>query len=257
MTDIISVARAAALEAGTFLKDHFGHALTITEKYEHELVTQLDRQAEDIIAGHIRAAFPGHNILGEEGGASDNGGDYLWIIDPLDGTHNFIRSMPLFGVSIGVVYKKEHVAGVVYIPCETALYCAERGGGAFKNDRKITVSKTAQLRGCTLAYDSSLFVNPERMCGVLGDLARHVFNVRMLGSSACNLTYLACGSVDACIEFDDKPWDSAGGVTIIREAGGTVTNLAGEPFTLEDNNYIASNTLLHPRLLEIVGGKLR
>jgi myo-inositol-1(or 4)-monophosphatase len=252
MSDILKTACDAAREAGLFLKGRFGTPGTIYEKDAHELVTDLDRQAEAMIVSRIKAAFPTHGIRGEEGAKTTGAADYLWVIDPLDGTHNFIRGIALFGVCIGIVYKGEHLAGAVYLPMTDELFYAERGSGAYKNEEKIWVSKTSELRQATLAYDSSLFNDPPRIGGILNDCAQKVFNLRMLGSSACNLTALAHGSVDACTEFDDKPWDSAAGVAIIREAGGTVTTLKGAPFTFKDRDYLASNTLLHQQFLDII-----
>jgi myo-inositol-1(or 4)-monophosphatase len=252
MSDIISLAQSAAKEAGDFLLDNFGKISKIESKGDRNLATNLDREAENIIVDKIKTKFPGHGILAEEGGSSGLDKDYIWIIDPLDGTHNFIRDINIFGVSVGVVHKGVFIAGVIYMPVEKELYIGEKGNGAYKDGKKMYVSKTKNLKECSISFDSSIRYAPQVMLETLGDLAREVFNIRMLGSSARVLSYVAEGKLDFAVEFYDRPWDFAGGVSIIEEAGGKIADLKGKPLTYKTIGYIASNALTHKEVQNIV-----
>ena len=252
MASIIEVAIAAAQNAGTYLQEQFGKQHETHSKDVFELVTACDKESERIIINTIKAAFPEHHILAEESGNSGLASVYIWIIDPIDGTHNFIRHTVDFGVSIGIVYKNEYVAGVIYMPCTNDLYSAEQGSGAFKNNTAIAVSLNSNLLRATIAYDSSLHHAAGRMVRTLDRLSGKIFNLRIYGSSVRNLTYLAEGAVDAVIEFDDKPWDSAAGICINREAGAQITTTRGKPFAFGDKDYVASNGSIHAQLLPLI-----
>ncbi|MDD5195165.1 MAG: inositol monophosphatase [Candidatus Omnitrophica bacterium] len=252
MSEIVEVAVNAARQAGKYLYDNFGKISKIESKGDRNLATNLDKEAEKIIVDSIKAKFPNHGILAEEGGSCGLENDYIWIIDPLDGTHNFIRGINIFGVSIGIVYKGEFVAGVIYMPVDDELYVAEKGTGAYKNNKKITVSKTRSLKECSISFDSSIRYTPQVMLKTLGDLANEVFNVRMFGSSVRVLSYIAEGKLDFAVEFHDRPWDFAGGVCIITEAGGKLTTLRGQPLTYKTIGYIASNSVTHGAVEAII-----
>lgn len=252
MSQIINIAVDAAKEAGKFLKDNFGKISSIESKGDRNLATNLDKEAEKIILDKIKTNFPDHGIIAEEGGKENADRDYLWIIDPLDGTHNYIRNISVFGASIGVVHKNEFVAGVIYMPMDDELYVAEKNNGAYKNNSKISVSSSSNLKECSISFDSSIRYSPAVMLKTLDKLASQVFNVRMFGSSARHLSYVAEGKLDFCVEFHDRPWDFAGGVCIIEEAGGRLSTLKGEALTYKSIGYIASNGLLHDKVQEIV-----
>ncbi len=251
MKEFLTVGINAAREAGGFLMENFGRISTIERKSDQTLVTNLDRESERIITSALRSSWPDHGIIGEEGGSraakEENG--YVWVIDPLDGTHNFIKGIGMFGVSIGLIKGKEFIAGVIYLPSDGDLYYAEKGSGAFKNDKRISVSSVKDLKDCTISYDSGMKAGAGRKLEVLKNLAPEVLNVRIFGASVRNLTYLAEGIVDAVIEFDDKIWDYCAGATIIQEAKGKITDHSGMPFTPENNCYIASNGYVHESLL--------
>jgi myo-inositol-1(or 4)-monophosphatase len=247
----MNVGIAAAREAGQLLLSAAADKLSIHVKADKSLVTTLDKEAERIIRGSITAAFPSHSILGEEGGWTDEGAEYTWIIDPLDGTHNYIRRIPLYGVSIGIVRGKEFVAGVIYLPAQDEMFCAEAGGGATKNGERISVSEVSTLEACSLSFDSGIRPDAMRRAGVLGHMASRIFNLRMFGASTINLTSVAQGRLDGAVEFDDYPWDFAAAVTIIREAGGCITSFTGEPITHHTRGYIAGNSLIHRALLDL------
>ncbi|MBD3246761.1 MAG: inositol monophosphatase [Candidatus Omnitrophica bacterium] len=250
--EIVTVAADAAREAGNFLAKNFGRISRVEQKGDRNLVTDLDQTAEKMIVEKISAQFPTHSIIGEEGGKQGMKSDYLWIIDPLDGTHNFIRGIHVFGVSIGILYKEHFVAGVIYMPLENELYVGEEGNGAYKNERKISVSNTADMVQSSISFDSSIRYSPEVMLKILKQLSVQVFNIRMFGSSVRALSYLAEGKIDFSVEFHDRPWDFAGGVTLIREAGGTITDLKGNDILHSTIGYIGSNGFLHKKIREIV-----
>ena len=252
MKEIINLAIDAAKQAGNFLLENFGKVSEVTEKGDRNFATNLDKEAEEMIIDKIRTKFPNHGIIAEESGSSAADREYLWIIDPLDGTHNFMRDIDIFGVSIGIVHNEKFVGGVIYMPKEDELYVGQKGGGAYKIDKKIKVSSYDNLKDCSIAFDSSIRYSPEVMLKVLGDLANEVFNVRMFGSSARHLSYLAEGVLDFVVEFHDQPWDFAGGVSIIEEAGGKITDLKGGPLTYKNIGYIASNTLTHSKVEKVI-----
>ncbi|MCK4519948.1 MAG: inositol monophosphatase [Candidatus Omnitrophica bacterium] len=252
MNEIVNVAIDAAKQAGKFLLENFGKVSRIERKKDSSLATNVDKEAEEMILDKVRTKFPHHGIIAEEGGTTNSDREYLWIIDPLDGTHNFIRGIDVFGVSIGITRKEKFVAGVIYMPKDDELYVGEKGGGAYKNEKKIRVSSCGKLESCSIAFDSSIRYSPEVMLKVLGDLAVEVFNLRMFGSSARHLSYLAEGVLDFAVEFHDRPWDFAGGACIIEEAGGKLTNLKGRHLSYKDIGYIASNSFIHQKAEEIV-----
>ena len=257
MTDILRVAMDAARETGELLLDRRGRILSVEAKDDRSLVTDVDREAEALIRGRISAAFPSHGILGEEGGGSCTGADTVWVIDPLDGTHNYLRGIPLFGVSIGVIRRGEFVAGVIGIPAEGLLYAAERGTGAFVNGDRIAVCTRTAPSTWSIGLDSELRTGFEAKARVLEELGRSVFNVRMLGSSARSLSLVAEGRLDGLVEFFDKPWDFAAGVVIVEEAGGRVTSFDGRALPCAASAYVAGGEAAHRRLLDIVRGPAR
>lgn len=258
MSKILKLGIKAAKEAGKFLLDGFGKVAEIEKKADRDFATNLDREAEKMIIDRIKAEFPEHGILAEESGKQNIDNEYIWIIDPLDGTHNFIRNIDIFGVSIGVVHKQsDFIAGVIYMPKSDELYSAENGAGAYKNGAKISVSAQDNLKECSVSFDSSIRYAPVVMLATLGDLANQVFNVRMLGSSARHLSYVAEGTLDFSVEFHDRPWDFAGGVSIIQEAGGFLSDLRGDPLTYKTVGYVASNGKTHEKVVDIVRRNLK
>jgi len=252
MTDIMRVAVSAAREAGGVLLEGYGAAKGVRVKPDGSLVTLWDKRVERLVVRRIRGAFPSHGILAEEGSTGGRGSEYCWVIDPLDGTHNFIRGAGHFGVSIGVTRAGEFVAGVVNLPREKELYVAELGSGAWRNGKRIHVSRFRRLDQCSLCFDSSMRYAPDLMSAVMRDLGCRVFNLRMFGSSVRTLTSLAEGAVDAAVEFDDRPWDFAAGVVLIREAGGAVWALDGGRLTTSHRGYVATNGHVQKALWRIV-----
>ncbi len=252
MRDVMAVATSVAREAGAVLLECYGGELQIEAKHDKSLVTKVDRESERIIVERIRKEFPEHRILAEEGSIGGSSNEYCWVVDPLDGTHNFIRQLGNFGVSIGIVYGGEYAAGAIYLPLEDALYAAEKGGGAYRNERPIRVSSAKALSQCSLCFDSSIRSDPERITAVMRHIGVRVFNLRMFGSSVRTLTYLAEGKIDAVLEFDDSPWDFAAGMALLREAGGAASELRGGPLTLQSCGYVASNGRVQKEFFDMV-----
>ncbi len=247
----MTVAIDAAREAGAFLRSSHKSDFTVQTKEDNSLVTNVDVEAERLIVSRIKAEFPDHDIIAEERGRSPRGSEHCWIIDPLDGTHNYIRGMPTYGVSIGVQKGGSFIAGVIYMPETDEMYSAEQGAGSFRNGKRIHVSRRSELSTCTMAFDSELRLETARKLRVLGELCPRIFNIRLIGSAARNLSHVAEGAVDGLIELSDKLWDFAAGAVIVTEAGGRITGLDGAPLTDGDTAYVASNGIIHDSLTQI------
>jgi len=250
-TDILSPATQIAREAGALLMEYFQRNVTIEYKGEADLVTIADRKTETLIRQRLREHWPSHDILGEEGGLQDTGSDYRWYVDPLDGTTNFAHGFPVFCVSMALEYKGKRVAGVIYDPTRDELFTAEQGSGAYLNDRRIHVSKTANLAECLVATgfpSHKRHQNPNIFFYHQITLRTH--GVRRAGSAALDLCYVACGRFDGFWEFNLNPWDTAAGVLIAEEAGGKISNFHGGPFELNSRETVATNGLVHEALLK-------
>src|SRR5438874_1909516 len=211
-----------AREAGALLMDRFARHVTIEYKGDVDLVTEADRSSEALIVSRIRALWPGHDILGEEGTHTDSGSDYRWYIDPLDGTTNFAHGFPVFCVSMAVEHKasSRRVAGVVYDPTRDELLSAELGKGAQLNGKAIHVSKAATLKECLLATgfpSHKRHKNPNIY--FYHQITLHSHGVRRAGSAALDLCNVASGRYDGFWEFNLNSWDTAAGVLILEEAG--------------------------------------
>ena len=246
---------AIAREAGALLMHHFHQHLKIEYKGEADLVTAADRAAEVLIRERIRQQWPAHDVLGEEQGLSDQGSEYRWYVDPLDGTTNFAHGFPVFCVSIALEHhalehKGRRIAAVVYDPTRDELFSAEQGRGAHLNGDSIQVSKTAALKECLLATgfpSRKRHKNPNIY--FYHQITLHSHGVRRAGSAALDLCNVASGRFDGFWEFNLNPWDTAAGVLIIQEAGGKVTRFDGSPFEIDSRETLASNGLIHEALL--------
>jgi myo-inositol-1(or 4)-monophosphatase len=249
-TDVLFLATQIAREAGALLMEYFRQRVTIEYKGEADLVTIADRKSEALIRERLREHWPSHDILGEEGGLQDTGSDYRWYVDPLDGTTNFAHGFPVFCVSMALEYKGKRIAGVIYDPTRDELFAAEQGSGAYLNDERIRVSKTANLAECLVATgfpSHKRHKNPNIFFYHQITLRTH--GVRRAGSAALDLCCVACGRFDGFWEFNLNPWDTAAGVLIVEEAGGKVTNFHGGPFELNSHQTLASNGIVHEALL--------
>ena len=253
---------AISREAGTLLMQYFHQGLKIEYKGDADLVTAADRASEKLIRERITQQFPSHDVLGEEQGLDDQGGDYRWYVDPLDGTTNFAHGYPVFCVSMALEHRAvgRRVAGVVYDPTRDELFSAEQGKGARLNGETIHVSKAAQLKECLLATgfpSHKRHKNPN--IHFYHQITLRTHGVRRAGSAALDLCNVASGRFDGFWEFNLNPWDTAAGVLIVEEAGGKVTRFDGSPFEIDSSETLGSNGLVHDALLhefrEIFAGR--
>jgi myo-inositol-1(or 4)-monophosphatase len=250
--EFLTAAREAAEAAGRLLRRGLDGEMEISYKGAVDIVTNFDRQAQDLIVGRISAAFPGHAFLAEEGLRPEAPAEFLWVIDPLDGTTNFAHRLPLFAVSIGLVAGGRPVVGVVLDPVREEMYAASAGAGAFLNDRPIRVSGESHLVRCLLAtgFPYDMRESPVNNVDHFYNLSVRAQAVRRLGSAALDMCYLACGRFDGFWELKLKPWDVAAGTIIVEEAGGRVTNFDGGEFGIYDGETLATNGLIHESMIE-------
>lgn len=256
---ICDFAEEIAGSAGEILLRGFRSETTIISyKSRTNLVTNIDRESEEFLFKSIQKKCPEHTIIAEEGSRNDAPGEFIWYIDPLDGTNNFAHGIPFFCVSIGI-YSKEcgsAAAGIVYDPYHNELFKAVRGGGAFLNGRRINVSSIADLGISMLAtgfpYDKEN--TDKNNIRQFNAFLPRIQGVRRLGSAALDLSYVACGRIDGFWEPCLYAWDTAAGGLIVEEAGGTVTKYDGSGFDPEYPEILASNGKIHARMIEILKG---
>ena len=255
---------AIAREAGALLLPYFHEGLKIEYKGDADLVTAADRASELLIRERITKQFPSHDVLGEEQGLNDQGSDYRWYVDPLDGTTNFAHGYPVFCVSIALEQRTHggarRIAGVVYDPTRDELFSAELGKGAHLNGAPIRVSKIAQLKECLVATgfpSHKRHKNPN--IHFYHQITLRTHGVRRAGSAALDLCNVACGRFDGFWEFNLNPWDTTAGALIVEEAGGKVSRFDGSRFQIDSRETLASNGLLHEALVnefqEIFAGR--
>jgi myo-inositol-1(or 4)-monophosphatase len=247
---------AIAREAGALLMQFFHQHLKVEYKGDADLVTAADRASEVLIRERIQQLFPGHDVLGEEQGLNDQGSEYRWYVDPLDGTTNFAHGFPVFCVSMALERRTPEngqgtrIAGVVYDPTRDELFSAEQGRGARLNGETIHVSKIAKLSESLVATgfpSHKRHKNPNIYFYHQITLRTH--GVRRAGSAALDLCCVAAGRFDGFWEFNLNPWDTAAGVLIVEESGGQVSRFDGSPFELNSRETLASNGVLHESLL--------
>jgi myo-inositol-1(or 4)-monophosphatase len=249
--DIIKISK----EAGSIIRNGFGTNLNIEFKTnETNLVTQIDKASEKLIKEFISEKYPTHGILAEESGETKNSSDYVWVVDPLDGTTNFAHSLPIFSVSIGVQKSGKTVAGVVYDVMQDIVYCAEQGSGAFANDKKISVSKNDNIGHSVLVtgFPYNLAENNESIFQKFEAFTRASRGMRRLGSAAIDFCYVAKGVFDGFWEVYLHPWDVCAGKFILEEAGGLVTGFEGEDIDIYSKKILATNGLIHNTMVDIM-----
>ena len=248
----LEVAIKAALEAGKILEKYFETGIKHGMKEDQSIVTEADGECEELIKKIISKAFPEHSILGEETGHTKNGGNFTWLVDPLDGTRNFARGIPLFSISIALERENDVLLGVIYNPATKSLYYAEKGKGAYLNDKRISVSKDQGINYIVAggkgrnAEDRQLFRNlmhdlPEKFTGI---------TIRDFGCCCIDLSFFARGGIEATISLGLHSYDFAAGVLLAQEAGAKITKLDGSPWKFPDNYFLASNGVLHDQLIE-------
>ncbi len=254
-----NLAVEAALEAGNILKRYYGKSFQISYKGERNPVTQADLESERLIKDIIAQRFPRHEILAEETYHSNpkdylDYQGYLWLVDPLDGTVNFKRGIPVFAVSIALMYRGRVVSGVVYAPILDELFLAEERSGAYFNDRQIWVSDTVTLDRAVLAtgFPYDLAVEPDLHVARFERFCLATEAIRRLGAAALDMAYVAAGRLDGFWEAKLSPWDTAAGWLLVLEAGGKVTDYEGNEFNPFMKSVVASNGKIHEAMLEVI-----
>ncbi len=250
------IAISAALGAGEILKENIGKISTanIENKKPFDFVTDIDKKSEEYIIGKIKKHFPDHEIYAEESQKNRSARDKCWIIDPLDGTTNFIHGYAINAVSIALENNGKIVLGVIYDPYRDELFCAELGKGAFLNNNPISVSNRSKLRHCLIAtgfpFKNRQYL--EHYWQVLAEIFMEVSGIRRTGSAALDLAHIACGRFDGFWELKLSPWDIAAGSILIEEAGGKISDFEGKSSHIWSGDVIASNNLIHDFLLSKV-----
>ncbi len=258
MHPMLNTAVKAARKAGAIItRASFDlERLTVRRKQHNDFVTEVDHAAEDAIIRTLKEAYPSHAFLGEESGASAPAqeSDHLWIIDPLDGTTNFLHGFPQYCVSIALRHKGVLQQAVVYDPNRNELFTATRGAGAFLNDRRIRASAADRLEDCLIGtgFPFRDFTHFDEYLRMFAAVTRRVAGVRRPGSAALDLAWVAAGRLDGFWEMGLSPWDMAGGALLVREAGGLVGDFAGADGFLESGRIVAANPKLFEPLLKLL-----
>jgi myo-inositol-1(or 4)-monophosphatase len=231
--------------------------LTVRAKSANDFVSEVDHEAERAIVDTLRAAYPDHAILAEEGGATGHS-DYVWIVDPLDGTTNFLHGFPQYAVSIGLMHRGVLNQAVVYDPSRNDLFTASRGRGAFLNDQRIRVSRRTRLSDALLGtgFPFRQFAHIDTYLAILREVMEKAPGVRRPGAAALDLAYVAAGRLDAFWEFGLSPWDMAAGALLIIEAGGLVGDLEGNDGYMDRGNIVAGNPKVFAQLVQLIAPHL-
>jgi myo-inositol-1(or 4)-monophosphatase len=248
----LEIAIEAVKKAGLIVKKYYGK-VSASHKFDRSLTTKADMESENMIRDLLQKRFPDYSILGEETGRTGKESDYLWVIDPLDGTTNYAFQNPFFDISLGLVYKSKPIMGVVFYPPQNELFYAEKGGGAYLNNARITVSDRNKFDDSIIAFCHGRDQQSvRRMINAFSRIKPVNNKVRQLGAAALELCYVACGRIDAFFMVGINPWDVAAGATILKEAGGKVSDFTGKDFDLTSHDILGSNTRIHQKLLEIL-----
>jgi len=252
MASYIDIAQEIAREAAGILVSYSEKGIGYRLKGEFDLVTEADLASDRLVVERLHTRFPSHSIVAEESGKHETASEYCWYIDPLDGTANFAHGFPMFCVSMGLERAGEMIAGVVYEPGRDEMFTAELGAGAWLNNRRMHVSGASRLSDCLVATG---FPSRKRHHNVnvhffyqMG-MASH--GVRRAGSAALDLAYVACGRLDAFWEFGLNSWDTAAGVLLVTEAGGTRSDMHGAPHHLTSSHLVADTGLVHEEVLQL------
>ncbi|MFN3533148.1 MAG: inositol monophosphatase family protein [Candidatus Brocadia sp.] len=256
LNNYLEVAREAALRAGIVLKEHFGKVCPsmIDEKAKNDYVTEVDKKSEEIIKGYIKSHFSNHSMMAEESLEEKDDSAFLWIIDPLDGTLNYIHGLPSFAVSIALEIEGNLAVGLIYEPLRENIYAAMKGHGSFKNGKRIHVSRSSTLSTSLIAtgfpYRIKDIIDP--YLKVFKDFFMHATGIRRGGSACLDLAYTAEGIFGGFFECALSPWDMAAGALLVEEAGGVVTDFKGDKQYLKTGNIIAGTKVIHQEMLKII-----
>jgi myo-inositol-1(or 4)-monophosphatase len=255
MHPLLNTAVKAARRAGNVIVRHLDRIdrLQIENKGHQDFVSEVDRAAEAEIIDVVRSAYPDHAILAEESG-QHSGGEFEWVIDPLDGTTNFLHGFPQFAVSIGVRHRQKLDQAVVFDPLRSELFTATRGQGAHLNNRRIRVSNTRRLEDSLLAtgFPFREMDNLDQFLAIFRTLLPRTSGIRRAGSAALDLAYVAAGRCDGFWEFGLRPWDMAAGCLLIQEAGGLLADMQGGRDYLETGNIVAATPNIYAEMLRLI-----
>lgn len=248
--------REVAIKAGELLMEYYKEDLSMYLKGDINPVTIADTESEKLIIGEIKKAFPHHSILAEETGGEKQESEWLWVIDPLDGTTNYAHHYPSFCVSIALLKKCKPIMGVIYHPLLNEFFYAERGNGAYLNDRPIKVSNVDKLDKAFLTTGFAYDVHETEDDNVDNFRAflKRSMAIRRGGSAALDLAYTACGRFDGFWEMRLHPWDTAAGILMVEEAGGRVTTFDGGDFDIYKKEILATNGLIHNDMIDVLTG---
>jgi myo-inositol-1(or 4)-monophosphatase len=259
--DFAHVAEGIARQAGALLRGFYEKGVTAEYKGDVDLVTQADRESEEMIVAKLKAAFPSHGVYGEEGTRDRLESEYRWYVDPLDGTTNFAHGFPAFCIVLGLERRPaglaadadgEIIAGVIYDPLRDEMFSAEKGKGAWLNQRRLSVSKVATLQeSLTATGFPSKKRHESPNVHFYNEITLRSHGVRRAGSAGLDLAYVACGRLDGFWEFNLNPWDTSAGVLLVEEAGGTITHFNGGKFTLDSREVLATNGLIKGEMVHI------
>lgn len=251
---MLAKVKEIALGAGEILVEKLESGFTIEHKGSIDLVTDADKAAEEYIVAQIKKHFPSHSIRAEEGSNVEESDEFIWFIDPIDGTTNFAHGFPYFATSLGLIKGNEAVLGVVYNPMTKEMFAAEKGRGAFLNDKRIKVSHEKKLQRSLLATGFAYDVATARRDNLkeYEETVKTTQGVRVLGAAALDLCQVAAGRIEAFWELDLQPWDIAAGSVIVTEAGGKVASCSDGQFNPQGHEVLATNGLIHDELLEIL-----
>lgn len=262
MASYLETAIEIARESGALLGNYFERRVGYELKGDFDLVTEADRASERLIVERLRSHFPSHGIVAEEGGGQDGAGEFRWYVDPLDGTTNFAHGFPVYNVTLALERAGELICGVIYDPERREMFSAERGSGAWMNNRRIRVSRTARLKDSLVATGFPSYKRHQSVnVHFYHQLAMASHGVRRAGSAALDLAFVACGRLDAFWEFGLNTWDMAAGMLLVSEAGGRVTDMHGAPAKVGVARLLADNGLIHDEIVglfsEIFAGRYR
>jgi len=249
--DIIKISK----EAGELIRNAFGKTHSIEFKTnELNLVTETDKASEKLITDFIRKKYPTHGLLAEEGSELNKSAEYLWVVDPLDGTTNFAHGLPIFAISIGLQKNGETIAGVVYDVMRDVVYSAEKTSGSFENGRRISVNKNSNLGHGVLVtgFPYDIKENPDKAFERFIAFLKQARAIRRLGSAAIDFCYVANGVFDGFWEVSLHPWDLCAGKLIVEEAGGLVTDFDGNNIDIYSKRILATNNLVHQKMIDVM-----
>jgi histidinol-phosphatase len=249
-SQFIQVALEAVKAAEEIILHYYHHGIVVDTKTDNSPVTQADKEAEKKIKQIILHHFPNHGFLGEEYGRENSAAEYCWVIDPIDGTKNFIRNIPFFSTLLGLMKGNEVVAGVASWPLLHSTMLAEKGQGAYLNNQLIKVSTTSELEKSYLSYGALPFFEKRGLTKKIVDLSSNTRFYRGWGGELGQY-YLPTGQIDIHVDPHVKIWDISPFVIILQEAGGKITDLQGKPITQETNDVIATNGILHDQVVEL------